>query len=121
MKQLILIVDDEPINILLLTEYLRGSGYEIIAAENGFRALDYLEQFVPKLVLLDVAMPGLNGIEVLENIMSNEKTKEVPVIMISANVEPDTVETALTLGAKYYANKPIIKQDLLNLIQVYAA
>jgi CheY-like chemotaxis protein len=79
----ILIVDDEPLNLLLYTEILKSSGFTVLQAEDGFGAVKTAEEEVPDLILLDWNMPNLDGFEALKILKSKESTKEIPVIMIT--------------------------------------
>ena len=101
----ILIVDDTPNNLSLLTELLRDR-YRIRAATTGTKALELAAANPPDLVLLDVMMPGLNGYEVLERMRADARLQSVPVIMISAVDEIESVIRCIELGAEDYLPKP---------------
>ena len=101
----ILIVDDTPNNLSLLTELLRDR-YRIRAATTGTKALELAAANPPDLILLDVMMPGLNGYEVLERIRADSRLRHIPVIMISAVDEIDSVIRCIELGAEDYLPKP---------------
>jgi class 3 adenylate cyclase len=101
----ILAVDDTPNNLSLLTELLRDA-YRIRIATNGARALELATASPPDLILLDVMMPGLNGYEVLERIRADSRLRHIPVIMISAVDEIDSVIRCIELGAEDYLPKP---------------
>ena len=78
----ILLVDDEPINIEIM-EVILTDDYEIQSAENGVECLKSIDKRVPDLLLLDIAMPEMDGIEVCKALRSNEKTKKLPIIIVS--------------------------------------
>ena len=101
----VLVVDDEPDSVELLQEFLTGKGYEIVTASNGEEALRKLKEERPHLVLLDVRMPDMNGLDVLRKI--REFDQEVGVIMVTAVNEEDTGRQALKLGAFDYIVKPL--------------
>ena len=100
-----LVVDDEPDAVELLHEFLTGKGYEVITAANGKEALQKLKAERPHLILLDVRMPGMNGLEALRRI--REIDREVGVIMVTAVNEEETGREALRLGAFDYIVKPL--------------
>jgi CheY-like chemotaxis protein len=100
----ILVVDDEPEVRQLLVEFLSGRGYEILVAATGTEALDAVEAERPDVVLLDVAMPGMDGVEVLRRIMV--KDPPIPVIMVTANTDIGLTSKLLAMGAADYIPKP---------------
>jgi phosphoserine phosphatase RsbU/P len=103
----LLLVDDNEDNLYTLTRRLRREGYEQLeSAADGERALALLKSKPFDLVLLDVMMPGLNGYEVLERMRGDERLRHVPVIMISALDEIDSVIRCIELGAEDYLSKP---------------
>jgi putative two-component system response regulator len=102
----ILVVDDNEMNRALLTRRLEQEGHRVIGADNGARALAVLGHESIDLVLLDIMMPGMNGHQVLQRMKSDEATRHVPVIMISANDEMDSVVHGIELGAEDYLTKP---------------
>ncbi len=101
----VLVVDDEPDSVELLQEFLTGKGYEVVTASNGEEALRKVKEERPHLVLLDVRMPGMNGLDVLRTV--REFDQEVGVIMVTAVNEEDTGRDALKLGAFDYIVKPL--------------
>ena len=101
----VLVVDDEPDFIELLREFLTAKGYEVIAASNGEETLRKVKQERPHLILLDVRMPKMNGLEVLKQV--REIDHEVGVIMVTAVNEEETGRQALKLGAFDYITKPL--------------
>lgn len=101
----VLVVDDEPDAVELLQEFLTSKGYEVITAEDGEEALDKVKEERPHLILLDVRLPRLNGLEVLKRV--REIDREVGVIMVTAVDEEETGRLALDLGAFDYITKPL--------------
>jgi DNA-binding response OmpR family regulator len=101
----VLVVDDEPDFIELLREFLTAKGYEVIAASNGEEGLRKVKEERPHLILLDVRMPKMNGLEVLKQV--REIDHEVGVIMVTAVNEEETGRQALKLGAFDYITKPL--------------
>jgi CheY-like chemotaxis protein len=101
----VLVVDDEPDAIELLREWLTGKGYEVLAARSGAEALELVKAERPHCILLDVRMPGMDGLEALRRI--REIDREVGVIMVTAVNEEETGRHALALGAFDYITKPL--------------
>ena len=101
----VLIVDDEPHAVELLQEFLTGKGYEVVTASNGEEALRQVKEERPHLILLDVCMPKMSGLEVLRRV--REIDQEVGIIMVTAVHEEETGRKALTMGAFDYITKPL--------------
>ena len=101
----VLIVDYEPHAVELLQEFLTGKGYEVVTASNGEEALCKVKEERPHLILLDVCMPKMSGLEVLRRV--REIDQEVGIIMVTAVHEEDTGRKALTMGAFDYITKPL--------------
>jgi len=112
-KPLILVVDDQPKNIELLEAYLIPPGYEIIKAESGQEALERLSCNQVDLVLLDIMMPNMSGFEVLKQLRADQKTRLIPVVMITALNETEDRVKALEAGCDDFISKPFDKQELL--------
>jgi two-component system, cell cycle response regulator len=102
----ILVVDDDPINRMLLTRDLERQGHRVATAEDGVRALEALRAEPFDIVLLDVLMPELDGYETLAQIERDEKLRHVPVIMVSALEDIDSVVRCIEMGAADYLPKP---------------
>jgi putative two-component system response regulator len=103
----ILVVDDMPDNLTLMSELLKGV-YRVRVASNGERALRYAQgEAVPDLVLLDIMMPGLSGYDVLRALKAQERTREIPVIFLTAMGAAEDESMGLDLGAADYITKPI--------------
>lgn len=100
----LLIVDDQQGIRLLLNEVFKREGYETFLAANGIEALDIAERIKPDGVLLDMKIPGMDGIEILKRLKS--KMHEVPVVMMTAYGELDLIQEAMKLGAAHYFTKP---------------
>ncbi len=116
----ILIVDDEP-DLLELIEYnLTQSGYQVTTANNGTNALQLAQSSVPDLIVLDVMMPELNGIEVAKRLRTQTQTSSIPIIMLTAKAEEVHELQGLDAGADDYITKPFSMQILLARIQSLA-
>lgn len=109
----VLVVDDIEMNRDIVAIRLKRVGHQVISATTGQEALDMLDQHEFDLVILDIMMPDINGYQVLQKIMENDKLKDLPVIMLSALAEVDSVVRCLDLGAEDYLVKPINQVVLL--------
>ncbi len=103
----ILVVEDNEVNLQLCVDVLGHGGYEVLAARSGEEALEILEKQMPDLVLLDVVMPGLSGLEVLEALRRRFNEHQLPVIMATAKDQSEDVVRAFRLGANDYVTKPL--------------
>ncbi|MGA2287660.1 putative bifunctional diguanylate cyclase/phosphodiesterase [Bradyrhizobium sp.] len=103
----LLIVDDVSDNRAVLTRRFQSRGFQIVEAENGLEALELIETGAFDLVLLDIVMPGIDGIETLRRIRSQRSPSELPVIMVTAKAENTDVVHALEAGANDYVTKPV--------------
>ncbi|OGU16879.1 MAG: diguanylate cyclase [Geobacteraceae bacterium GWC2_53_11] len=113
LKPLLLLVDDMPANLHLLAASLKAD-YRIKTATNGSSALDLAgREDRPHLILLDVMMPGMNGIEVLRRLRNNPETGEIPVIFVSADASEQSQLDTLELGADDYLTKPVVPTILM--------
>lgn len=109
----VLIVDDLPENVRLLRGLLVSLGCEIVSASNGQEALEQVAARPPDLILLDVVMPGLNGLAVLARVKAEPRTRLIPVVMITALHGEQEKLRAIECGADDFLNKPFSKAELL--------
>src|SRR5260370_5943327 len=109
----VLVVDDDPDVCDLVTYKLEQSGFDVRRASDGDAALREVAKKVPDLVLLDVMMPGVSGLEVLERWRSNETTAGMPVIMLTAKAQENDVERGFELGPQSYVIKPFSPRELV--------
>jgi len=113
----ILLVEDEKNIVLGVSICLRSAGLEVSVAEDGADALKKLETDKPDLVLLDLVMPKLNGLEALQAMKANEATRDIPVIVLSARAQEEDIQRATELGAADYMAKPFRPEELLTVIR----
>jgi len=110
---IILVVDDEPINLQVIIEILKTKDYTVRTAINGKRALKNLEKCLPDLILLDIEMPEMNGFEFCEMLKKDPKTKEIPIIFISALNDVFDKVKAFNIGAVDYIEKPFEAEEVI--------
>ena len=113
----ILLVDDEPKNLRLLSDLLEEQGYKVRQAINGAIAIETISLAVPDLILLDICMPELDGYSVCQRLKANPKTKDIPVIFVTALDEPWNKVKAFSVGAVDYINKPFKVIEVLARIE----
>lgn len=112
MAHSVLVVDDEPMARTMLRLILVRAGFEVREAEDGETALSQVAQAVPDLMILDIMMPGIDGFEVCTRLRAEVNTNEMPIIMLSAKTDAQSVEKGLALGANRYLTKPVGPDEL---------
>jgi DNA-binding response OmpR family regulator len=117
----ILVVDDDPRLLHVVAMYLSIEGYDVDTASNGEEGLRLLEQRRPDLVILDVMMPGIDGLEACRRIKSNPETRAIPVVLFTALSRTDDVENGRAAGANRFINKPFSLIGLGAVIRSFLA
>ena len=112
MTSRVLIVDDEYAGRQTLESVLEGEGYELEMAENGPEAIEKAKQLLPDVILLDVMMPGMTGFEVCQRIRSDPQVAEIPIIILTALDDRESMLTALKSGADDFISKPFDRFEL---------
>ena len=118
-KSRILIVDDTPRNIQVLGAILRQEGYQLNIAQNGLQALEVVEDTLPDLILLDVMMPELDGFETCTRLKKESRTKDIPIIFLTAKVETEDIVKGFEIGAVDYVIKPFNQTELLARVKTH--
>src|SRR5918911_892911 len=114
----ILVADDEPINRSLIQRRLERAGYHVLTAQNGQEAVEKAREQLPDLVLLDIMMPVMDGLEACRRLKDDETTRDIPVIFLSARDETEVKVSGLSLGANDYISKPFKAEELLARVDV---
>jgi len=117
-SQTILVADDEPSYLGLIKLCLERSGYLVVTAKDGFEAIVKARSVLPALVILDVMMPGMSGLEACRIIKEDKATHDIPIIFLSARSEIDLKVYALGQGANDYISKPFTPKELLARVHV---
>lgn len=112
-KPLILIVDDEPSTAGMFSLMLENEGYETVVVHGTGTAINAIRRHGPDLLLLDVMMPGVSGLELCRFIRREPDLSEIPIILVSAKNRPEDIEAGIEAGATLYLGKPIATADLL--------
>src|SRR5437016_11249693 len=116
MSATVLIVDDNEDNVQILITPLLKRGYEVRIARDGPSALASVRQQRPDVILLDVMMPGMDGMQVLDHLKLDPKTASIPVVMVTARTQDEDVLAGYQSGAEYYITKPFTLRQVLYAI-----
>lgn len=120
-KRKILVVEDEESLLKLESILLTSRGYEVRGVPNGQLALDAIAEEKPDLVLLDIMLPEIDGFEVCRRIKSQEATKDIPVIMLTAKKTREDMARGEKVGADWYITKPFKSAMVIETIQRFLA
>jgi two-component system cell cycle response regulator DivK len=112
----ILVVEDNELNMKLLNDVLEAHGYEVMSTGRGAEAVEWARQYRPDLVLMDLQLPDLSGLEATRQLKSDPETADIPVIAVTAFAMAGDEKKALAHGCNAYVAKPIVLRDFLNLI-----
>ncbi len=115
----ILIVDDNPVIIKLLGTTLTHAGYQVAYAESGYQALGTLDSTLPSLILMDIDMPGVSGLETCRIIKGNPRTADIPIIFVTASDNKNDIVAGFSAGAQDYIIKPSTREELLARVRTH--
>lgn len=116
-KKMILIVDDDDVISTIADLGLKRAGFNTVKCSSGMSCLENLMYYTPDLILLDVEMPIMSGIQTLEVIKSNDNLQNIPVVFLTGSTDTETVVAAKKLGAVGYVIKPFIPQELVDKVK----
>lgn len=117
----VMVVDDNKFSRQLLSKKLQAKGCEILQAADGQECIDKVAAFGPDVILLDMRMPGISGMDAAKILKGDDTTKEIPIIGLSANSEAAEIQLALDSGCDTYETKPFQFDTLWQKISDYAA
>jgi len=115
MPKKILVIDDEPKIVEICHDYLKASGFEVISASDGIQGLNLARREKPDLIVLDLMMPGMDGLDVCRNL---RREGNIPIIMLTARVDESDKLVGLELGADDYITKPFSPRELVARVRV---
>ena len=118
-KWRVLVVDDTPANLAVLKETLAPEGYKLAFANTGEKALEIAAQILPDLILLDVMMPGIDGYETCIRLKQDEKTKDIPIIFITAKKETEDIVHGFKVGGIDYVPKPFQQEEICSRVRTH--
>jgi len=119
MAKKILLIDDDSQMVELVAMRLEANDYRVIVAFSGQDGLSRTESEEPDLILLDITMPGMDGLEVLRKLKYNGKTRDIPVVMLTSKTESQAIFRSQELMAVEYIIKPFEPQELLTIVKRY--
>ncbi|MGH7930472.1 MAG: response regulator [Candidatus Binatia bacterium] len=114
----IMVVDDNPDIITIVRTILEGKGFNVLSASSGAECLEALKTQRPDLIVLDIMMPEMDGLEVLTRLKAMTEFTSVPVVLLTAKVQYEDVLGGYKLGADYYITKPFTSTQLINGINL---
>lgn len=117
----VLVVDDEPTARSMLRLILVRAGFEVREAQDGYEALAAVEKNMPDIMILDIMMPGIDGFAVCKALRSNEKAADLPIIMLSARADRESVNKGFSVGATEYLTKPVKPDELTEHVRIALA
>jgi len=109
----ILVVDDLPENVFMLQDRLEHEGFEVLTAYDGYTGIDKAKNALPDLILLDIMMPDITGLEVCKILVNEPSTKDIPIILVTAKSGAEDTKEGLEAGAFDYIKKPFNRIELL--------
>ena len=112
-KELILVVEDDPLSMQIVAHLLEDAGYCVQSVADGRRCLEFVQDACPQVILMDINMPVLDGIETCRRLKNDEKTRSIPVIFVTGNTDDQTLASAFGAGGCDYVRKPIGRVELL--------
>ncbi|MCG3209033.1 MAG: Sensor histidine kinase RcsC [Anaerolineae bacterium] len=115
----ILLAEDNETNIKTFSRYLQSKGYHIIVARNGVEAVDRARESAPTLIIMDIQMPEMDGLEAIRRLRANARFAATPIVALTALAMPGDRERCLAAGASYYLSKPISLKQLLHVIETH--
>jgi len=115
-KGRILVVDDDPNAVEILSRMLGREGYTCVSASSGAAGLEALRNDLVDVILLDVMMPGMDGLEVCERLRGDDKLRRIPVILLTAKDDMETRSRGMALGVSEYLTKPVNRRELFTRI-----
>jgi CheY-like chemotaxis protein len=113
----ILVVDDEPETARMLGTMIEMNGYTVLKAHGPAKAMQLIQNQVPDLLVLDVMMPGVSGLELCRYLRREPRFQNLPVVIVSAKAQPEDIYEGLAAGASAYLTKPISTKTLIKTIQ----
>ena len=119
MSKTILIVEDNELNMKLFNDLLEANGYSVIQTRNGMEALELTKKHMPELILMDIQLPEISGLEITKWIKEDEKTAHIPVIAVTAFAMKGDEERIRSGGCEAYISKPISVSSFVDTIKYY--
>lgn len=116
MNHKVLVIDDEPMSRALLRLTLQANNFDVIEATDGLAALALIGQQQPDLIIVDVVMPSLNGLDLCRIVRQNNKFEGIPIVIVSAKAQVDAIQAGMSAGATHYLTKPVSRRELVQVV-----
>lgn len=116
MQKTVMIIEDEPDAADLFAEMMRLNGYHVLKTYSGAPAMTLIEQEKPDLIILDIMMPGVSGLDILRYLRQRADSSKIPVVVVSARARPQDIAEGMAAGATVYLTKPVSYTDLKNAV-----
>ena len=117
LQSLVLLAEDNEDNIVTLSDYLLSKGYRLVVARNGAETIERAREERPDVILMDIQMPGMDGLEATRRIRADADLSAIPIVALTALAMPDDRERCLEAGANEYLNKPVSLRGLVKVIE----
>jgi len=118
-KPYILAADDEPMNLMILKEMLLDEQYELVCVDDGAKCVESVKNRRPDLILMDVSMPVMDGLEACRRIKMFEACADLPIVLVSSLASDSEVDKGMDAAADYYITKPFNDDELLDVFSRY--
>jgi two-component system cell cycle response regulator DivK len=118
-RKCVLIVEDNPLNMKLFSAMIGAQGYEVLQAGDGAQGLDLAQRLHPDLIIMDIQLPGISGLEVTRNLKADDSTRQIPIVATTAFAMRGDEEMILASGCDAYMSKPIAISPFLELIETF--
>ena len=118
-RKRVLIVEDNPLNMKLFSAMVAAQGYDVLQAGNGSQGLELAQRQHPDLIIMDIQLPGMTGLEVTKNLKADEATRDIPILATTAYALRGDEEKIMASGCDAYMAKPIAISQFLELIETF--
>ena len=118
-RKTVLIVEDNELNLKLFTDLLEARGYAVISTQDGMQALDLAREHLPDLILMDIQLPEVSGIDVTKWLKADDELKRIPVIAVTAFAMKGDEEKIRASGCEAYISKPISVNEFLKVVESF--
>ncbi|HUI90070.1 MAG TPA: response regulator [Anaerolineales bacterium] len=116
-QKTVMIIEDEPDAAELFAEMMRVSGFHVIKSSSSVSAMNLIDQQKPDVIILDIMMPEVSGLDILRDMRGNADLSQIPVVVVSAKGTPSDVREGLASGASVYLTKPVGFAELINAVE----
>lgn len=117
MEKKVLVADDDPVVCILMTEFLSSKGFQVETSQSGQACLDRLNQELPDVLLLDLLMPDMTGIDVLRRLRGDPRTASLPIVILSADTDTESVMQSNNVAASAYLHKPFGAKEVMAVVE----